>query len=61
MTKAGIEFDAQVSLGKYTADFIVRFGDNRFLVEADGRRITIPTGTLKEKDILKAHSLRTLG
>ncbi len=61
MTKAGIEFDAQVSLGKYTADFIVRLGDNRFLVEADGRAYHNPYRDGKrDEDILKAHSLRTL-
>ena len=59
--KAGIEFDAQVSLGKYTADFIVRLGDNRFLVEADGRAYHNPYRDGKrDEDILKAHSLRTL-
>ena len=38
MNKAGIEFEAQSGLGKYTADFIVRIGDVRFLVEASKDR-----------------------
>ena len=61
MNKAGIEFEAQSGLGKYTADFIVRVGDVRFLVEADGRAYhNASTDQKRDDEILKLYTLKTL-
>ena len=61
LKKAGIEFEAQVKLGKYTADFIVRVGAKRFLVEADGRAYhNYHRDKLRDKDILQSFNLQTL-
>lgn len=61
MKNAGIEFEAQSGLGKYTADFIVRIGNTRFLVEADGRAYHNAFKDQKrDAEILKLYELQTL-
>ena len=61
MKNAGIEYEAQVGFGKYTADFVVRMGGTRFLVEADGRAYhNAYKDGKRDEEILRLYDLRTL-
>lgn len=61
LKKSSIEFKSQVKLGKYTADFIIRIGAKKFLVEADGRAYhNYHRDVVRDQDILNTYKLQTL-
>lgn len=61
MTKLGLRFEEQVRLGKFTADFVVREGDSRLVVEADGAEFhDTKVDQRRDKEILEDHRFNTL-
>jgi DNA helicase II / ATP-dependent DNA helicase PcrA len=61
MTRLGLQFEEQVRLGKFTADFVVNKGKTSLVVEADGAEFhNADTDQRRDKEILNDHGFKTL-
>jgi DNA helicase II / ATP-dependent DNA helicase PcrA len=61
MSRQGLQFEEQVRLGRFTADFVVSDGPTSLVVEADGAEFhDAVIDQRRDKEILEEHRLHTL-